>query len=70
MAIETVRKLRCDLCGEYVPLTDRRRLGVRRDEDRPEETEWVDACGPCRNRPHALDEVIVVAEKRWTEADG
>ena len=69
MAIEHVRKLRCDLCGEYETLTERRRFGVRRDEDRPEDTQWVDVCKPCRERPHALDAVIVVAEKRWADGE-
>lgn len=59
MAIERVVK--CDFDGAFVPLADRRRVAVRRDEDRPESAEYVDVCVPCRKRP--LSDLIELADK-------
>ncbi len=66
MAIERVVK--CDFCGELVPLADRRRVGVRRDEDRPESAEYVDVCVPCRKRPAA--DLIELADAKRPVEDG
>ena len=67
MAIERV--VRCDFCGEFVALEDRRRVAVRRDEDRPESAEYVDVCVP--HRKLTLAELIEFADKQRPEmADG
>lgn len=67
MAIERV--VRCDFDGEYVSLEDRRRIAVRRDEDRPESAEYIDVCLSCRKRPIA--DLVEFAEKhRPKDADG
>jgi hypothetical protein len=66
MAIERVVK--CDFDGELVPLADRRRVAVRRDEDRPESAEYVDVCVPCRKRP--LSDLIDFAEAQRPKQDG
>ena len=67
MAIERV--VRCDFCGEFVSKEDRRRLAVRRDEDRPESAEYVDVCVP--HQKLTLAELINYADGRRPEmADG
>jgi hypothetical protein len=67
MAIERV--VRCDFDGEFVALADRRRVAVRRDEDRPESAEYVDVCLACRKRP--LSELIDLADsKRPLDGNG
>lgn len=63
MAIERV--VRCDFDGDLVPLADRRRVAVRRDEDRPESAEYVDVCVTCRKRP--LSDLIELADKHRPE---
>jgi len=64
MAIERV--VRCDSCGEYVKLEDRRRIGVRRDEDRPESADWVDLCPQCRDK-HNVTWLVFYAETHRPE---
>lgn len=67
MAIERVVK--CDFCGEFVPLADRRRVAVRADDQRPESAEYIDVCVPCRSVP--VSSVIELADKKRPEmADG
>lgn len=68
MAVERV--VRCDFCGEFVAHPDRRRVGVRRDEDRPESAEYVDACLGCR-KTVTLGQAIDLADaNRPVMADG
>ena len=67
MAIERV--VRCDLCGDLVALPDRRRVAVRRDEDRPESAEYVDVCVGHRNATVAM--ILEYADAhRLVMADG
>lgn len=65
MAIERV--VRCDICGEYVAKEDRRRLAVRRDEDRPESAEYVDVC--VEHRKATLADLIDWADAHRVEVD-